>query len=92
VVPTSGTSNRALKVHFVEGPQVDACLRHQRLEFFLALLPFRVSPSNRRPRFAQAETQLPEHTLTLAHSQADAILPLDQSGQGFAIPQIAAQT
>ena len=58
----------------------------------MALLPFRVSPGNRRPRFAQAETQLPEHTLTLAHSQVDAILPLDPSGQGFAVPQIAAQT
>jgi hypothetical protein len=58
----------------------------------MALLPFRVSPGNRRPRFALAKTQLPEHTLTLAHSQIDAILPLDPKGQGFAIPQITAQT
>jgi hypothetical protein len=58
----------------------------------MALLPFRVGPGNRRPRFAQAETQLPEQALTLAHSQMDAILPLDPSGQGFAVPQIAPQT
>ena len=58
----------------------------------MALLPFRVSPGNRRPRFAQAETQLPEQALALAHSQVDAILSLDPSGQGFAVPQIAPQT
>ena len=58
----------------------------------MCLLPFRVGPGNRGARLAQAETQLPEQTLTLAHSQADPILPFDPGGQGFAVPQIAAQT
>ena len=58
----------------------------------MCLLPFRVGPGNRGARFAQAETQLPEQTLTLSHSQTDPILPFDPGGQGFAVPQIAAQT
>ena len=57
----------------------------------MGLLPFRVGPGNGGPRFAQTETQLPEQTLTLPHSQADPILPLDPGGQGFAVPQIAPQ-
>ena len=55
----------------------------------MPLLPLRVGPGNGRSRLAQADPQLPEQALTLPHSQADAILPFDPGGQGFAVPQIA---
>src|SRR5271157_3053354 len=74
--PTSGNGNRAAGSALHRWPT--GLPKDRRLTlgvFFMGLLPFRVGPGNRGARFAQAETQLPEQTLALSHSQPDPILP-----------------
>src|SRR5208283_628446 len=91
--PTSGNGNRAAGSALRRWPTDLRRYRPSTLGvFFMRLLPFRIGPDNRRARFAQAESQLPEQALTLSHSQADSIPAFDPGSQGFAVPQIAAQS
>ena len=46
---------------------------------------------NERPGLAQAELQLPEESLALAHPQVHPKSLFDKGGQGFSIPEMGAQ-
>jgi hypothetical protein len=55
------------------------------------LLHFRVSMSDERPGFAQAEIQLAEKPLALAHPQIYLKSLTDEGRQGLAIPEMSCQ-
>ena len=60
--------------------------------FFICLLCFGISVRNYRTRLAQSKPELPEHALTLPHTQCDVVPLLNKCSQCLAIPQVRGQT
>ena len=57
----------------------------------MPLLLFGIGLRDCGPGLPQPESQLAEQALALPHTQFDAVLAFDPTGQGLAIPQIPAQ-
>ena len=57
----------------------------------MRLLQLGIRVGNQRARFAQAEAELTEHPLALAHAQPNPIVPCQPDLQRFPVPQCPAQ-
>lgn len=58
----------------------------------MRLVKLRIGLCNQRSGFPQAEAQLPEQALTLAHPQANTVLALNPSAERLPIPEVSTQS